>query len=357
MLEASLLLCSRDKGDFEAAGWAYAELASIDKTALQEKHTAAIRIAVDGDYAAASRAYDAILEEHPTDELALGVAHCFDYLLGNPAALRARATRALAAWPAHSPSYHSVLSLFAFALQECGDYAAAEEVARRALELEPLDLRAHHAVAHVMEMQGRFEDGVRWMGARSRHWTGAGAASVHLWWHLALYHIELGRHENALAVFDHRMQGEGLSELIDASALLWRLHLHGVDVRSRFAPLAASWAPYAEDAHCAFNDLHAMMAFVGAGRWDYADRLLAAQARRVERAGGSNLDMTRLVGLPASRALAAFGRGDYAAADTLLRGLPPVAHRIGGSHDQRDILPLTRAATFGRRVSRPRVAA
>ena len=358
VLEASLLLCSRDKRDFEAAGWIYAQLAALDKNPLQEKHSTAIRIAVDGDYAAACRAYDAILLEHPADELALGVGHVLDYLLGNPAGLRARATRALAAWRPDAPTYPAALSLYAFALQECGAYSEAEEVARRALEREPYDLRAHHAVAHVMEMQGRFEDGVRWMGGRSAYWTGAGAASVHLWWHLALYHVELGQPENALAVLDHRMQGEGLSELIDASALLWRLHLYGVDCRSRFAPLAASWAPHAEDAHCAFNDLHAMMAFVGAGRWDSAERLLAAQVRRVEgSAGVTNEDMTRLVGLPACRALAAFGRGDFAGADLLLRGLPPVAHRIGGSHAQRDILQLTRAAALGRRRAGMRVAA
>ena len=209
-----------------------------------------------------------------------------------------------------------------------------------------------------MEMQGRFEDGVRWMGARSAYWTGEGAASVHLWWHLALYHIELGQPDHALAVLDKRMHGEGLSELIDASALLWRLHLHGIDCRSRFTHLAASWAPHAEDTHCAFNDLHAMMAFVGAGRWDCAERLLAAQARHVERSSGaSNEDMTRLVGLPACRALAAFGRGDFATAEALLRGLPPLAHRIGGSHAQRDVLQLTRAAGFARRGARLRVAA
>ena len=172
---------------------------------------------------------------------------------------------------------------------------------------------------------------------------------MHLWWHLALYHLELGQPENALAVLDHRMQGEGLSELIDASALLWRLHLRGVDAGKRFAALAARWAPHAEDAHCAFNDMHAMMAFAGAERWDDAARLLRAQARRIERPGGANHDMTRLVGLPASRAIAAFGRGDYAGAEALLRGLPPVAHRIGGSHAQRDILQLTRAAAAMRR--------
>jgi hypothetical protein len=54
--------------------------------------------------------------------------------------------------------------------------------------------------------------------------------------------------------------------------------------------------------------------------------------------------MTRLVGLPAGKALAAFARQDYANAETLLRALPLVAHRIGGSQAQRDVLELTAAA-------------
>ena len=68
--------------------------------------------------------------------------------------------------------------------------------------------------------------------------------------------------------------------------------------------------------------------------------------------------MTRLVGYPACRALAAFGRGEHAAAEALLRGLPPVAHRIGGSHAQRDVLQLTRAVAASRRHrQRLRIAA
>src|SRR5687767_4848188 len=50
ILEASLLLCSRDVRDLEAAGWAYAEIASLEKNSLQDKHATAIRLAVDGDY-------------------------------------------------------------------------------------------------------------------------------------------------------------------------------------------------------------------------------------------------------------------------------------------------------------------
>ena len=87
----------------------------------------------------------------------------------------------------------------------------------------------------------------------------------------------------------------------------------------------------------------ALAAFAGAERSDLARTLLAAQAQRILKRG-TNSAMTRLVGLPASRALLAFGRGEYAAAEKLLAELPPIAHRIGGSQAQRDVLDLTRVA-------------
>jgi hypothetical protein len=350
ILEASLLLCSRYVGDFRAAGDLYADLSSLDVSLEEERHIRAIGAAVNGDYAGATRIYDEVLAGSPHDLLALAVAQVFDYYLGNPNAQCARTGKALAAWKPAMPGYPALLALHAYALQECGDYEAAEEAAGRALALDPWSIRAHHAAAHVMEMQGRFEEAIRWMGARSALWADAGAASTHLWWHIALYHIELGAPARAAAIYDHRIQGAALSELIDGSALLWRLHLGGMDVSERSRALAARWARHAEDAHCAFNDLHAMMAFVGAGRSDLAARLLAALERRLWKPWGANHDMTRLVGLPACRALEAFGRGEFTAAERLLRALPPVAHRIGGSHAQRDVLHLTRSAAAARRA-------
>ena len=352
IIEASLLLCSRYPRDFAEAGRVYLHLRDLDVTAEEEMHLRAIGAAVHGDYAAGARIYDEVLAQAPLDALALTVAQVFDYYLGNPRSQLARTTRALKAWRAGMPGYHAVLSLHAYALQECGDYEAAEEAAQRALALQPWDVRAHHAMAHVMEMQGRFEEGIRWMGRRSGLWSAAGVASTHLWWHIALYHVELGRLAHALAIYEHRIQGGALSELIDASALLWRLHLAGADVASRCRALAARWAPHAEDGHCAFNDLHAMMAFVAGGRSDCATRLLAALERRLAAPWGANHDMTRLVGLPACRALEAFGRGEFDAAERMLRGLPPVAHRIGGSHAQRDVLHLTRSAAALRKGAR-----
>ena len=344
-LEASLRLASRDVRDFARAGEVLARIEKLPQNGRERRHSAALHAAAAGDYARAARIYDELLEKHPWDIVALAQAQVYDYYLGSPASQCARTGQAVRNWSRELPGFHAVLSMHAFALEECGDYGPAEEAAMRAVELEPLDARAHHALAHVYEMQGKARDGIRWLGARSSEWRHAGATATHLWWHIALFHQQLGRPDLALAVHDQRIEGSGgLSALVDASALLWRLGLEGMDVHGRFAQLAAAWESYAEDAHCAFNDLHAMMAFAGAGRWELSRRLIAALERRLRGPWTTNHDMTRLVGLPACRAVEAFAKGDYARTEALLRALPPVAHRIGGSHAQRDILLLTRAA-------------
>ena len=339
LLEAQILAASRDARDFEAAGWAFARLAGLEMSVAERAHVAALAAAIDGDLARASRIYDQITEQAPHDVQALWSAQILDYYLGDTQAQLRRTSRVISHWDASSPNYDAVLALHAYALAECGHYAEAEAAALRALELDAANVRAEHALLHVLEMQGRADEGLL---RPARH------LSNHLYWHRALFHLKLDRPDQALAVYDGIMRLETLADLIDASALLWRLRLAGANVGGRFAEVAARWAPHAEDAYCAFNDVHAMMAFVAAGRWSWASRLLAAQERRLAQLSGANHDMTRLVGYPASRALAAFGRGEWRTAESLLRSLPPVAHRIGGSHAQRDVLTLTRAAAAQR---------
>jgi hypothetical protein len=131
-----------------------------------------------------------------------------------------------------------------------------------------------------------------------------------------------------------------VADLIDAASLLWRIELRGGDAGARWTELAAAWAAHIDDGFCSFNDLHAMLAFVGARDWQRAQRLERALQRRWSlptRHGAT----TRQLGLPACRALIAFARGKDALAITLLASLPPLAHRLGGSHAQRDVLHLT----------------
>jgi hypothetical protein len=129
-------------------------------------------------------------------------------------------------------------------------------------------------------------------------------------------------------------------DMLDASALLWRLQLHGVDVGDRWQRLVAVWEPHIEDAWYSFNDVHAMMSFVGAGRTDLAARLLAVMERSARQATDNGM-MTRTVGLPVANALVAYADGRYAEAVDLLTPVRAIAARAGGSHAQRDVLSQT----------------
>jgi hypothetical protein len=104
--------------------------------------------------------------------------------------------------------------------------------------------------------------------------------------------------------------------------------------------VADLWAPFAAAANYAFNDLHAMMAFAGAGRTDLAQAVLDAQTAALQGAG-DNAAFTAEVGQAATRAILAFGEKRYADAVRLLRDVRTVAQRFGGSHAQRDLLDLT----------------
>lgn len=346
LLEAYLCLGGREPDGARNAARLMEAIAPGSLNARERGHFAALTAAVAGELETAGALLGSVLREHPRDVLALQVAHAFDYLTGDVQALRSRVEDVLPAWSQTLPGFHAVLSMLAFGLEECGAYERAQDVALHAIELEPHNLRAHHAMAHVFEMQGRAREGTLWMERRASCWAAGSPMARHHWWHLALFQLEADGEQRALATYDRRIGPDPatISDLIDASALLWRLHLRGVDLAARWRLLAERWAPHAKDAHCAFNDVHAMMAFARAGRWDLAHLLLAAQSRSILRRG-SNGDMTRLVGLPASRALLAFGRGEYAAAEEILSRLPPAAQPVGGSRAQRNVLDLTRAST------------
>jgi hypothetical protein len=233
--------------------------------------------------------------------------------------------------------------MHAFGLEETADYAAAEASGRRAVELEPRDAWAQHAVAHVMEMQCRQREGIAWMRASPQAWAADNFFQVHNWWHLALYHLELGEVDEVLTLFDGPIYGAQSNlalDMIDAAALLWRLHLQGIDVGNRWQALADHWQPLASAGNYAFNDAHAMMAFVAANRPQAARTLLETQQQAM-RGGADNARFTAEIGHPVSKALLAFGEGNYAETVHLLRPVRNIAQRYGGSHAQRDLLDLT----------------
>jgi len=317
--------------------------AVLPATDRERRHVAAMRLVADGRWRDAGLALEDLSALYPRDPLALQVGHQVDFFTGHSRMLRDRIARALPAWSRDMRGYHAVLGMYAFGLEETGDYEQAEHYGRLSVELEPRDGWGWHAVAHVHEMRNRPEEGIAWLRPNAATWSKESFLAVHNWWHLALYHLEREEIGEVLQLFDGPIFGARSSlllELVDASAMLWRLQLRGVDVGDRWHAVADNWEPVAAAGNYAFNDLHAMLAFVGAGRRDAQQAVLEAQQRALEQ-GGDNVDFIREVGAAAVRAVQAFGEGDYARTVALLRPIRSSAHRFGGSHAQRDLLDLT----------------
>ena len=358
VLKAYLHLVGTEPAGFPVAREAHRAGVALPATERERRHLQAIGNLLEGRWRTAGRVLEDLSIDYPRDALALQAGHLIDFFVGDSRMLRDRIARALPAWDRSVPGYHAVLGMHAFGLEETGDYRRAEAAGRASLELEKRDTWAHHAVAHVMEMQGRRRDGIAWMRADPDAWSRDSSFAVHNWWHLALFHLGLDEIGDVLELFDGPIFGNRSSvvlEMIDASALLWRLHLRGVNVGDRWRAVADKWEPIAAAGNYAFNDMHAMMAFVSAGRERGAERVAEAQLRALA-AQGDNASFVREVGLAATDAIRAFGAGDYRRTVELLRPIRNYAHRFGGSHAQRDLLDLTLIAA-ARRSGRDRHAA
>jgi tetratricopeptide (TPR) repeat protein len=310
----------------------------------EQAHFAALSHLVQGARSAAVAVLDRHLMHYPFDLVAHQGAALTDGFLGRFPWVRDRSARALPFWSKDQPGYGTLLAMHGFGLEEAGDYARAEDESREAAELEPLSFWPHHTVAHVMEMTGRPEDGLGWMAAREALWSTPGHMNqVHIWWHKALFHLELGQYDAALALNDGPMratQRPVALSLTNAAALLWRLDTLGCDIGARWRELADLWQGRADGKCLVFADIHAAMAELGSGQEALVERRLAAMrataANGIEAAG-----LFRTVGIPVIEGLAAFRRGGYAEAVELLLPVRFDLWQIGGSHAQRDVVNWT----------------
>jgi hypothetical protein len=341
--KAWLNLLGTEPGGIPVARAALEAVRAVPANAQEQAHLAAIDHLAHGRWRAAAHTMEDVTIDHPRDLLALAVGHQLDFFRGDARMLRDRITRAMPAWSPDVPGYHAMLGMQAFGLEETGDYAAAESCGRTAVTLERRDAWAQHAVAHVMEMQGRQQEGITWMIDNADGWSRDNFFAVHNWWHIALYHLDLGDVREVLKLFDGPIYGvksQMMLDMIDASAMLWRLHLRGIDVGDRWQAVADSWEPIKHAGNYAFNDVHAALAFVGSGRTQSLAHVIDAQAEAMQREG-DNAPFTREVGHPVVLAIKAFGDGRYIETVQRLRGVRNIAHRFGGSHAQRDLIDLT----------------
>lgn len=308
------------------------------------KHLQAVTAWIDNDVNGAIAKWESALAQFPHDLLALQLIHLTHVLFGDVAGQRDAVGRVYRLWDDHVEGFEFVLGFYAFGLEENRDFERAEQMARQSIKMRADNPYAVHALCHVMDMQGRQADGLRFMYDYISEWSESEFV-VHLWWHTALLHLYQQDFDRVLHIYDHKLrrsqEQDDRYEEFDATALLWRLKLASVDIGKRWAELADKWAPSAEDTLYAFNSVHAMMAFAADTREAEMQRLLIENEKCVQQRSGANIAAIRDVGLPFCRGIRDFQYERYTDCVEQLRPIRNKADLLGGSFVQRDIIECT----------------
>lgn len=303
-----------------------------------------------GDIGRTIAAFDRVLADHPTDLHALRSRYLLQFTTGRLADMAAGVGTARPAWHRGLPLASHLDGMESFGLEETGHYRRAEELGRRGVEQDPGDLWAIHAVAHVLEMEGRRPEGVAWIDAMPGL-AGRPGFAGHLWWHQALALIALGRHDDALASFDRHVypgaSEEGL-DLTNATSLLARLEAAGLDVGDRWHRVAEPALAHVPQHSQPFNDTHYLLALSRAGRATDCEAVLATMAEWSTRPDDHAAEVLRRAGLDVGRALVAYGQGRWTRAVELLEPVAGEVWRLGGSHAQRQLYTLVLATARSR---------
>lgn len=308
----------------------------------RERHLIrAVRAWADGDYPRAARLFGRIAQLWPQDIVSAkwGQYHCFN--LGDSAGIL-RIAETLLLVHGGTPYVHG---MHAFGLEQCGRPEEAEEAARLAVRIARADPWAHHALAHVMDTEGRVDEGLAFMRGVSDTWEAKGKfIRHHNWWHVGVFHIDRKEPERALEIYDLHLWGifpEFGQEQIGAISTLWRLEMRGVDVGGRWGPVAEKVLARGHEHLQPFLDMHYVYALVRGGHHAEADAFTLSLMRHAENAAPGMRAVWAEAALPVVQGVAAYARFDYGTAYDLLKPVMSRVHLLGGSHAQRDVLHQT----------------
>src|SRR4051794_4575880 len=313
--------------------------------------------AVDGRVTAAADLVDRHLAAQPCDLLAIKLSHGLRFMRGDSTGMLAATSSVLPAWDPSMPGYGFLQGCHAFGLEECGQLGAAELAGHMALEHEPADAWAVHAVSHVHETQGLNKHGVSWLEGARPVWSRCNNLSFHMAWHLALLHVEQQRDDQALDIYDAEVRPQPTDDFRDmanAVSLLWRLHQEGVDVGHRWDELRDIARHRRDDTTLMFASLHYLMALVATGETAAAHELLAAVAARGVSGHGDQARVAAEVGLGLAKAI--LGIADRRTGRMALDQLAKATPQLGGSHIQRDVFVRTLALLAADQGDRAAVA-
>ncbi len=324
-------------------------------------YLAALDAAAAGRIAEAVSVYETILAYHPTDLFAQRLAQMELFWIGEMRWSAEISARIAGSWSEDMPDYGHHLSCRAFDLEEVRAFDEAERLARIAVERDPGDVWGTHAVAHVMIMQGRHQEGIAWLDGLKDNWADANQMQLHLWWHRCLFHLERGETEAVLEIYDRWVRNRDLDllqampdlyiDMQNGASMLLRLQLRGIDVGPRWDELCELTLPRLDDHTSPFTSAHFAIILAACGRFAEADDLVRSMAAFAAEPDNTLAPRYGAAAVPAARAAIAHARGDH---QSVVENLFPARHmlwQMGGSHAQRDLFFLI-LADSARRLER-----
>lgn len=338
-----------NKANLPAAAESLAEARKHAKrtTTREAAHVEALSRWVDGDLDRMLDVWESICDEHPHDVLAFRLHHFNAFWLGRPAIMQAQVERVFPHWSNELSGWGMILACRSFAHEEAGNYTLAEGAGRSAIDVDPGDLWAAHAVAHVLEMQGRRGEGIDWLRCLEPNWEGANNLKHHLFWHRAMFHLERREFDEVLSLYDNGFRDlrsplvqavpDMYIDVQNAISMLFRLERQGVDVGDRWIELADKAEARIGDCLSAFTLPHWMMALAAGGRTDAARRMLEGMGT-FARGNGTVERLVGKVALPLCEAALAHRQGRHADVLTSIRPIIGDMYLLGGSHAQQDVL-------------------
>ena len=288
----------------------------------------------------ASNTYDQLIQNYPKDMLALRVAHYLHFYGKGGEAMVKSLAPAISTWEPEDPFYGYLQGMTSFALEELGDYREAERSGYKALNINGSDIWAAHAVIHVMQMQGRFQEGIKTIESLQENWGNVNNFVNHLYWHKALLLIGLDEPKEALNIYDRLLvkplKDDFYLDVCNAASLLWRLVMLNIDVEDRWQQLNEISTTRINDDELAFSTLHYLMAPAALGDEAAIQRCLDNFKTWSTRHGTQAL-VCRNVGLQLAEIICQLQQGDSEAAVAQLCKVQPQISQIGGSHAQRHL--------------------
>jgi tetratricopeptide (TPR) repeat protein len=324
----------------EAHRAARSDAAREHATAREWMYVQALQVWLDGRPSGAVGILEEVLQKHPADALAMKLSQAIRFVLGDAPGMRRSVERLLPAYATDHPARGYLLGCHAFALEETGDYVRAEIAGRQALWMAPNDAWGLHAVAHVHDMTGNAARGLEWLAGREAAWAHCNNFRYHVWWHKALMHLDRGQVDQVLDLYDHQIRADKTDDYRDisnATSLLMRLELDGVEVGERWQELADLSAARTEDGSLIFADLHYLLALGGDGRDAEVARLMQRLHRDAKAAGSETNARMADPGVNVAHGLQAFAEARFDVAFQHLAKARNSLHLAGGSHAQRDV--------------------